>query len=77
MDDFKVVDTINAYQLGPGDMFRVENDLYRAISIEDDGIDVVVTVESLDDPTINGDEIILDAFSEIDILYYNYDGVEA
>lgn len=75
MSDFKVIDTISVYQIEPGDLFRVEGNLYRAISIEDLGDSVLVTVESLDD-AVDDDEIIMDAFSEIDILAYDYDGVE-
>ena len=75
MSDFKVIDTVSAYQIEPGDLFRVEGSVYRALSVRDWADSVQVTVESLDD-AVDDDEIIMDAWSEIDILAYNYDGIE-
>lgn len=75
MDDFKVIDTIDAYQLGPGDLFKAEGIVYRAIQVTDEGTYIAVYVECLDD-VFDDEEIALDPDQQIDILAYDYDGIE-
>jgi len=75
MNEFKVIDTISAYQLEFGDLFEVEGNTYRAGSVLDDGDSIQILVESLDD-AIDDSDIILDADDEVHLLAYNYDDVE-
>ena len=75
MNEFKVIDTISAYQLEFGDLFEVQGYTYRAGSVLDDGDSIQILVESLDD-AIDDTDIILDADDEVRLLDYNYDGVE-
>ena len=76
MNDFKVIDTISAWQLENGDLFEIEGSVYRALAIIDDYDNVVdIMVESLDD-ALDDDQIILDPDDEIRLVAYNYDGIE-
>jgi hypothetical protein len=75
MSDFKVIDTILAYQLENGDLFEVEGHIYRVSLIRDDGDSIQISVECQDD-ALDDDEIILDPDDDVRLLDYNYDGVE-
>lgn len=75
MSDFKVIDTVAAWSIEEGDLFEAEGQCYRAIVVIDEGDSIEIHVESLDD-ALDDDELIFDAHYEVNLLDYNYDGVE-